>query len=65
MSSSTADMFLDDSNICTSRSSGIEIQEHINQDFDNIHQWLLANKLTLNEEKTEYMITGPDKDFLK
>ena len=26
--------------------------------MDNIHQWLLANKLTLNKKKTEYMIVG-------
>jgi hypothetical protein len=27
-----------------------------NHDVENIHQWLLANKLTLNKEKTEYMV---------
>jgi hypothetical protein len=27
-----------------------------NEDLEIIHQWLLANKLTLNKEKTEYMV---------
>ena len=27
-------------------------------DLENIHQWLLANKLTLNTSKTEYMMVG-------
>jgi hypothetical protein len=30
----------------------------LNNDLENIHQWLLANKLTLNTSKTEYMIVG-------
>ena len=25
-------------------------------DLENVHQWLLANKLTLNKDKSEYMI---------
>jgi hypothetical protein len=36
-----------------------------NKDLENIHQWLLANKLTLNKEKTEYMVIGLDKGDLK
>ena len=27
-------------------------------DLENTHQWLWANKLTLNTSKTEYMIVG-------
>ena len=34
------------------------LQERINVDLENVHQWLLANKLTLNKDKTEYMIIG-------
>ncbi len=34
-----------------------ELQERINVDLENVHQWLLANKLTLNKD-TEYMIIG-------
>ncbi|CAB3988724.1 Hypothetical predicted protein, partial [Paramuricea clavata] len=51
-------MFADDTNISTHGSSAAEIQEQLNHDLDNIHQWLLANKHTLNKEKTEYMVIG-------
>ncbi len=58
LSSSAASMFADDTNISTHGSSEVELQEHLNHDLENIHQWLLANKLTLNKEKTEYMVIG-------
>ena len=51
-------MFADDTNISTYGTSLVEIQEHLNHDLENIHQWLLANRLTLSKEKTEYMIIG-------
>ena len=31
------------------------------KDLNNVHQWLLANKLTLNVQKTEYMLIGSRK----
>ncbi len=33
----------------------------LNHELENVHDWLLANKLTLNIEKTEYMIIGSYK----
>ena len=51
-------MFADDTNILTDGNSAAEISEKINSDLDNIHKWLVANKLTLNIDKTEYMIVG-------
>ncbi len=35
-----------------------QLYNKLNNDLENIHQWLLANKLTLNTSKTEYMIVG-------
>ena len=32
------------------------IQLHLNQDLGNFHNWLRANKLTLNMTKTEFML---------
>ena len=32
--------------------------ERFSSDLNKIHQWLLDNKLTLNKDKTEYMIIG-------
>ena len=34
------------------------IQTRLNYDLEHIHQRLLANKLTLNKDKTEYMLIG-------
>ena len=51
-------MYADDTNL-TVRSSDINnLEEALNSEMCNIHQWLLANKLTLNVDKTEYMIIG-------
>ena len=52
-------MFANDTNISTNGKTNDELQERINVDLENLHQWLLANKLTLNKGKTEYMIIGP------
>ena len=51
-------MFADDTNISTQGTTEYEIQERLNADLENVHQWLLANKLTLNKQKTECMIIG-------
>ena len=37
------------------------IQSCLNQDLQNISEWLIANKLTLNMTKTEVMTEAPDK----
>ncbi|CAB4023482.1 Hypothetical predicted protein [Paramuricea clavata] len=53
-------MFADDTkiNISSNGKTNDELQERINADLENVHQWLLANKFTLNKDKTEYMIIG-------
>ena len=61
----TASLFADDTNLTASRCSIIDIQTKLNNDLENIHQWLLANKLTLNKDKTEYMIAGPGQRISK
>jgi hypothetical protein len=33
----------------------------LNTELENVDEWLTANKLTLNIEKTEYMIIGSYK----
>lgn len=53
-----ASMFADDTNITCRGESPADIESKINIDLDNVHNWLTANKLTLNREKTEYMIVG-------
>ena len=36
----------------------MEIEQKLNTDLENVHKWLISNKLTLNVEKTEYLIIG-------
>ena len=61
----TAILFADDTNLTASGCSIIDIQTKLNNDLENIHQWLLANKLTLNKDKTEYMIAGSRQRITK
>jgi hypothetical protein len=41
------------------------LEEALNSEMNNIHQWLLSNKLTLNIEKAEYMIIGTRQRLAK
>ena len=43
---------------CLPGKSQEDIQIKLNGDLQHIHNWLLANKLTLNIDKSEYMIVG-------
>jgi hypothetical protein len=55
----------DDTNL-TVCSDGINnLEEGLNSVMNNIHQWLLSNKLTLNIQKTEYMIIGTRQRLAK
>jgi hypothetical protein len=45
-------------NLTASGSTSTELYNKLYNDLENIHQWLLASKLTLNTSKTEYMIVG-------
>ena len=58
LSNSIPALFADDTNVTTSGSSMEDIQLKLNNELDNLHHWLPANKLSLNVSKTEYMIIG-------
>ncbi|CAB3994308.1 Hypothetical predicted protein [Paramuricea clavata] len=51
-----ASMFADDTSISSSGTSLLEIENKINNDLHNVNIWLETNKLTLNTEKTEFML---------
>ena len=51
-------MFADDTSISCSSNSSDEIQYAINSELENLNKWLVANKLSLNIAKTEFMIIG-------
>ena len=41
-------MYADDTNVTVVGKTGEEIEKSLNSELENIHKWLLANKLTLN-----------------
>ena len=55
---SLSSLFADDTNLTTAGKSVEDIQNNLNVDLQKVHRWLLANKLTINTEKTEYMLIG-------
>ena len=58
LDSSVPALFADDTNLTASDASASEIQEILEAELNKVHMWLLANKLTLNVKKTEYMLIG-------
>jgi hypothetical protein len=58
LSNSHPRMYADDTNLTYSGSDINTIQFHLNEDLENINEWLISNKLTLNMTKTEYMLIG-------
>ena len=51
-------MYADDTHLTYAGDNADNIQLHLNQDLENVHDWLRANKLTLNMTKTEFMLIG-------
>ena len=51
-------MFADDTNLTCIGQNSNEIEIKFNEELENVHRWLTANKLTLNDEKTEFMLIG-------
>ena len=51
-------MYADDTHLTYAGDDADNIQLRLNQDLENVHNWLRANKLTLNMTKTEFMLIG-------
>ena len=51
-------MFADDTNVTATGKSINETQVPLNHDLNCIGKWLVANKLSLNIAKTEYVLIG-------
>ena len=49
-------MFADDTSISIAANSVTELEQIINSELKNLHQWLLAIRLSFNVAKTEFMI---------
>ena len=58
LSNSKPRMYADDTILSASAVSSTELFSKMNTDLINIRNWLLANKLSLNVTKTEYMLFG-------
>ncbi len=58
LDSSVPALFADDTNLTVNGTTTYEIKEKLEKDLNNVHMWLLANKLTLNVNKTDYMLIG-------
>ena len=51
-------LYADDTVLSFASSSTDEIQRKMNSDLNCIHNWLLDNQLTLNVEKSKFMLIG-------
>ena len=51
-------MYADGTHLTYAGDNADNIQLHLSQDLENVHNWLRANKLTLNMTKTEFMLIG-------
>ena len=51
-------MYADDTHLIYADNDICSIEASLNQDLSNINRWLIANKLTLNMTKTEFMLIG-------
>ena len=57
----TPRLFADNTNLTVAGDSIQEIESNMNSDLAHINQWLLANKLSLNVVKTEFLLIGTAK----
>ena len=51
-------MYADDTHLTYADNDVYSLEASLNQDLLNISNWLIANKLTLNRTKTEFMLIG-------
>ena len=63
LSMGSARMFADDTNISVIGQSITDLEPVLNAELQNIREWLLSNRLSLNVAKTEFMIIGSRQKF--
>ena len=51
-------LFADDTNLTAASQSKTELESAVNSDLENLRKWLIANKLSLNVAKTEFILIG-------
>ena len=55
----TPSIFADDTQMATSSFKISELQNQLAEDIENVIQWMVDNKLSLNVLKTDFIIVGP------
>jgi len=55
-------LFADDTALLMSGPNILDLQNTINDELKNVHKWLMQNKLTLNLNKTNYLLFHPAKE---
>ena len=58
LETTSAKLFADDTFLSATGLTVDEIETKLNHDLIKVNQWLIANKLTLNESITEFIIIG-------
>ena len=58
LSHSRARMCADDTHLTYASNDIDDIDHHFNEDLAKVSEWLVANRLTLNQSKTEFMLIG-------
>ena len=56
----TSRLFADDTNLTMAGETIREVELAVNDDLARLKEWLLANKLSLNVAKTEFLLIGSD-----
>ena len=54
-------MFADDTNITFAASTLIDLENGLNSELRSLNLWLISNKLSLNVEKTEFIVIGSNQ----
>ena len=59
-------LFADDTNLPATGKSISDVEIAMNSDLENLRKWLIANKLSLNVAKTEFLLIGskPISNFI-
>ena len=58
-------MYADDTSICYSSSSLVDIDQTLNSELNDLKLWLQGNKLSLNVLKTQAMVVGSQPKIKK
>ncbi len=58
LNTTTPRPFADDTNLTASGDSMNDVEFAVNSDLENLRNWLMANKLSLNVAKTKFMLIG-------